>query len=919
MALVRRRRAPGPPAGSSPDAGPEPGVLELRVHGVNNTPPQDLLDLPLASVEQVAGDDLGSFWRPTATALERLGPRERGYVPPGVVREAYSWGGLARSSPGAGAGAVRVVIGALARTGWALLLPFGLVNVAFWSRRLDDGGGYQRGWQDGGSAAAVRVFALCLTLLSLGTAAVVSLDLVATQCFADGARWCARLPPALDGFASMTHGQRLALASVVPLLVLVLLAGLSAASRSRYEQLAALPSTTPVPVERGTPILATPGFWSNARLTSSIGRMHMAGGLCFLVLATAWHQVFATGDACATAGDVVGAGSRVCWAQAFPLGPTAVPFAVTLTLAVCGLVACAVWLMAPAWGAVALPGTRQGARLTRRATWFLAACGLLFVTHLVLLATVDQPTASEVPLLGLVVTPVLLVATMLGIALAARSWRRTTDRRHEAWGGRGPAVFLLLALGVGLTLSSVAVIGVGDWLNGSRSAGDLLRGGIGLPGSVPAPDRDGCTQVCPVPDPQLMIPSVYVWFGAATFVALGVVLLLAVRAAQRTSRTLPAAGEVPRGLGRRQGRGGSIDELSSRPGAREAVQRARRAAGVAHRAEPVTGVLALATAVCTGLAVVFAVTISFDPDLGPPQLRRVAADSVAMSAYAGLVDTAAWGAGIVGVLIMGGLVGGAATGRTRPLGLAWDLICFLPRTGHPFGPPCYAERVVPELVRRYVEWVEPPRAPSGRSARDPGPGRRVVVAAHSLGAVLTVASILAARAEHGAGLTDRLSVLTFGTQLRPYFGRMFPELLGPGVLGSAHGRGARLLTPDPWQDALEDDAEAARAPTVTTAPAGERPAPVEAASSRGAWAPWTVAAILTAPGADLAPRWVNLWRRTDYLGFPLDGYVASRFDRPAEEIDTSGYLPAIGTHSGYPRSGAYARAFEVLAGLTRPG
>ena len=132
-----------------------------------------------------------------------------------------------------------------------------------------------------------------------------------------------------------------------------------------------------------------------------------------------------------------------------------------------------------------------------------------------------------------------------------------------------------------------------------------------------------------------------------------------------------------------------------------------------------------------------------------------------------VVDLAAWGAGATALLVLGGLVGGAVAGRTRPLGLLWDLMCFLPRAGHPYGPPCYAERVVPELVRRYHEWL------------DGGPERRVVVSAHSLGAVLAVASLLAARVELGPGCLRRLALLTYGVQLRPYFGRIFPELLGP--------------------------------------------------------------------------------------------------------------------------------------------
>ena len=43
-----------------------PQTLELRVHGVSGTPPQDLLDRPL--VDQVAGDKIAGFYRPRLQA-----------------------------------------------------------------------------------------------------------------------------------------------------------------------------------------------------------------------------------------------------------------------------------------------------------------------------------------------------------------------------------------------------------------------------------------------------------------------------------------------------------------------------------------------------------------------------------------------------------------------------------------------------------------------------------------------------------------------------------------------------------------------------------------------------------------------------------------------------------------------------------
>jgi hypothetical protein len=71
----------------------------------------------------------------------------------------------------------------------------------------------------------------------------------------------------------------------------------------------------------------------------------------------------------------------------------------------------------------------------------------------------------------------------------------------------------------------------------------------------------------------------------------------------------------------------------------------------------------------------------------------------------------------------------------------------------------------------------------------------------------------------------------------------------------------------------------------------------------------TLMSLLTC-GAE--PAWVNLWRRTDFLGFPVVGYGLNDVDRGAEEMDRSAYLFAVAAHSGYQSSWAYHAALDEV-------
>lgn len=90
----------------------------------------------------------------------------------------------------------------------------------------------------------------------------------------------------------------------------------------------------------------------------------------------------------------------------------------------------------------------------------------------------------------------------------------------------------------------------------------------------------------------------------------------------------------------------------------------------------------------------------------------------------------------------------------RWLGVLWDVGTFWPRAFHPYAPPCYAERAVPDLQRR-LRWHH-------------DSGRRVLLVGHSQGSVLAAAA-LAQQPDARATV-----LVTFGSPLATLYGWGFP-------------------------------------------------------------------------------------------------------------------------------------------------
>ena len=215
-------------------------VTELRVHGVSGTPPEVLVGA--TTVEQVAGDDLVRFVRPSPA------PPRRGDDP---VVEGMSWGRLT-SGP-----AVQAV--------WLLLLPLGLVNLAFWAGENPARERFH---------ALVRLLALTVTAVLTVSVTHMAVDLLAWQCRGQQCGSVAGVVGFADGWSA---GRRVVLAAMVPVLALAVLTAVSRRVSLRYE---AVGSRGPVDTDDDVrhPLLDSPWMWRGEALGRRLRAVHLATG-----------------------------------------------------------------------------------------------------------------------------------------------------------------------------------------------------------------------------------------------------------------------------------------------------------------------------------------------------------------------------------------------------------------------------------------------------------------------------------------------------------------------------------------------------------------------------------------------------------------------------------------------------------------
>ncbi|QYC41270.1 hypothetical protein Nocox_18305 [Nonomuraea coxensis DSM 45129] len=361
---------------------------------------------------------------------------------------------------------------------------------------------------------------------------------------------------------------------------------------------------------------------------------------------------------------------------------------------------------APAWLTWSCQGLRAAAALALAATGCAALAGLGPGAAGRQLPGIGAGAFQHALTLGL---GLFLLAAVGALAVMDRP-RGHDPVERRALGGLSAWAALMLAAGT----ANVLALGLLFW----------TAGYLGEPGAPASPG----------PLPVTLFLDDTIWWTAALvpLVALGALAVAAVLWRARRAESARLAPRVAHYYGERNA---------------QAVAAVWGFAALTDRAGLVLGVL---TGV--GVAGYAAVTAAGHLGLFPP-----------VNGLAGALSSAgSWALVAVG---LGLVLIGRRTYRDsrlrRTVGILWDVATFWPRAVHPLGPPCYAERVVPELVARV-----------GRLARTDQD--QVIVSGHSQGSVIAAALVLQLKPE----LRRRVALLTHGSPLRRLYAAFFPAWFG---------------------------------------------------------------------------------------------------------------------------------------------
>jgi hypothetical protein len=591
--------------------------------------------------------------------------------------------------------------GSSIRALWLVLLPFMLLNVAAWAHPP------RKAAKDplvGAMSGLLRVIGLVTTLTLVLAVAEVSIDLIGWQCGGDqtcsSTHFFTRF--LADGTGSR-DGVRIALGVVLPVLLVGGLWWLARDTNVQYEQHAPPPpggSTTAAPL--GVTDLSKPSFWAGGTPVARLRALHV--GAAFAALAAVVAYAARRGDS--GRWNDLGAVIEVVAITVVALVAVALVLPTTgrrRTLLEGMEPPFASWLMASRWIGMVLLATAvvYGVMRDRQTATPAELPGMS--------ATIDVILLAQLGLQG------LLAAANLCTVIGRRTEMRAAGRRRIAF-GFGPTLLAIAAIGVVNAYASGLVIRVADYL-----------------GTV------GCRKNCAQAKAIEKLPGSYFWqarsftIAAAAAGSLALVIVVIYRRRRRSERSrVRTSYTMP-------------DESTSE----------KRAANEA-RVRQIASARALASMTDVALTVLPVVVFA-----------SVIASFVLWARWTHsnarwLSTLATPGTWLAGMLFVGLFAVGRASVRNeslrRKVGILWDLGTFWPRAAHPFAPPCYCERVVPEVAKRVETLIEQ--------------GDGVVLSCHSQGTVIGAAVVLQLDDVRAIGF------LTYGCPLTRLYGRMFPHFFG---------------------------------------------------------------------------------------------------------------------------------------------
>ncbi|WP_434096910.1 hypothetical protein [Streptomyces prasinus] len=554
----------------------------------------------------------------------------------------------------------------------------------------------------------VRLAGLSLTVLLVAAACEVALDLAAWQCA--GTRACADRHSWL-GFLSPEASDDGWWSEPGRRLGLAALVPTALTGLLWYLSLrtwSAYESQQPMghePEDGGPTALSRPGFWYGRRLVARLRAAHTAAGLLTVAFAVALA---------AARHDRAPGGSP---ALAL-LGPL-----VQAALLTAGAVV--VWVVCRRGRTDRRLDDVLDARLLR----LLPLAALLLLALSLVYAGWRRPgweSAGRLPgdmtFGALSLVQGLLVIALAGVAHALH--RSAPDRRAALRGLAGPAV-MMLACALGGVMSGGVAQRVSDWLDGT---------GV----SIPGPPVVLTWQAAVIP------PLLVLFLGLCCWLA---------RRAWRIARDEHAV---------------VADEFPGETGDPARTRRIANARAMASLTDRVPRIVAL-TSAATLLLGAGALVGALATDRTPGEAARES-HAVVHGAAETAQALGSWliGLGFILFVTWGRRAYKDASAR-RTIGILWDVGTFWPRAAHPFAPPCYAERAVPDLTWRIETWT---RATGGR----------LVLSGHSQGSVLAAATAW----QLTPSTRGRVALLTYGSPLERLYGRWFPAHFGPDALGALH-------------------------------------------------------------------------------------------------------------------------------------